>query len=144
MRWNITGDAKLREYSRPYLMQRSSSSALACPFCPVGCIVFFQPRLCHISLTRIFSSYVRPPSSSFPWHVHILLTWSYHFSRFSWSLAPLVVPLLMCSLRILSLLVTPHIHLSILISFTSSRASCPLVVTQVSAPYIVHTPRLFK
>ena len=32
----------------------------------------------------------------------------------------LVVPL-MCSFRILSLLVTPHIHLSILISFTSSR-----------------------
>ena len=42
---------------------------------------------------------------------------------------------LMCSFLILSLLVTPHIHLSILISFTSSRASCPLVVAQVSAPY---------
>ena len=34
----------------------------------------------------------------------------------------------MCSFRIVSLCVTPHTHLSILISFTSSRASCPLVV----------------
>ena len=46
----------------------------------------------------------------------------------------LVVPP-MCSFRILSLLVTLHIHLSILISFTSSRASCPLVVAQVSASF---------
>ena len=68
----------------------------------------------------------------------ILLTWPYHFSRFSViffdACTTLVVPL-MCSFRILSLLVTPHIHLSIVISFTSSRASCPLVVAQVSAPY---------
>ena len=42
---------------------------------------------------------------------------------------------LVCSFRIVSLLVTPRIHLSILISFTSSRASCHLVVAQVSAPY---------
>ena len=68
----------------------------------------------------------------------ILLTWPYHFSRFSVifleACATLAVPL-MCSFRILSLLVTPHIHLSILISFTSSRASRPLVAAQVSAPY---------
>ena len=68
----------------------------------------------------------------------ILLTWPYHFSRCSvivlHSCTTLVVPL-MCSFRILSLLVTPHIHICILISFTSSRASCPLVVAQVSAPY---------
>ena len=68
----------------------------------------------------------------------ILLTWPYHFSRFSVifldACTTLVVPL-MCSFRILSHLVTPHIHLSILISFTFSRASCPLVVVQVSAPY---------
>ena len=61
----------------------------------------------------------------------ILLTWPYHFGRFSVifldAYTTLVVPL-MCSFRILSLLVTPHIHLSILISFTSSRAACPLVV----------------
>ena len=37
----------------------------------------------------------------------------------------LVVPI-MCSFRNVSLLVTPHIHLSILISFTSSRAYCPI------------------
>ena len=51
----------------------------------------------------------------------ILLTWPYHFSRFSVifldACTTIVVPL-MCSFRILSLLVTPHIHLSILISFT--------------------------
>ena len=46
----------------------------------------------------------------------------------------LVVPV-MCSFRILSLLVTPYIHLSILISFIYSRASCSIVVAQVSAPY---------
>ena len=68
----------------------------------------------------------------------ILLTWPYHFSRFSiifLDACTTLVVLQMCSFRILSLLVTPHIHLSILISFTSSRASCPLVVAQVSAPY---------
>ena len=68
----------------------------------------------------------------------ILLTWPHHFSRFSVifldACTTLVVPL-MCSFRILSLLVTPHMHLSILISLTSSHASCPLVVAQVSAPY---------
>ena len=68
----------------------------------------------------------------------ILLTWPYHFSCFSIifldACTILVVPL-MCSFRILSLIVTPHIHLSILISFSSRRASCHLVVAQVSAPY---------
>ena len=68
----------------------------------------------------------------------ILLTWPYHFIRlyaiFLDACATLVVHL-MCSFRILSIIVTPHIHLCILISFTSSRASCPLVVAQVSAPY---------
>ena len=57
----------------------------------------------------------------------ILLTWPYHFSRFSVifldACTTPVVPL-MCSFRILSLLVTPHIHLSILISFTSSLDPC--------------------
>ena len=59
----------------------------------------------------------------------ILIIWPYHFSRFSVIFldvcTTLVVPL-MCSFRIVSLLVTPHIHLSI--SFTSSRAYCPLIV----------------
>ena len=68
----------------------------------------------------------------------ILLTWPYHFSRFSVifldACTTLVVPL-MCSFRMLSLLVTPHIYLSIRISFSSSRDYCPLVVTHVSTPY---------
>ena len=42
---------------------------------------------------------------------------------------------LMCSFRILSLRVTPHIHLSIPASFTYSRAYCLVFVAQVSAPY---------
>ena len=65
----------------------------------------------------------------------ILLTWPYHFSRISiifLDACTTLVAVLMCSFRILSLLVTPHIHLSILISCTSSHASCPLVVAQVS------------
>ena len=41
----------------------------------------------------------------------------------------------MCSFLILSLRVTPHIHLSILISVTSIRFSCLFVVAHVSAPY---------
>ena len=76
----------------------------------------------------------------------ILLTWPYHFSRFSVifldACTTLVVPL-MCLFWISSLLVTPHIHLSILISFTSSHASCPLVVAQVSAPYNQITLHIF-
>ena len=79
------------------------------------------------------SNILRTMSSSF-----ILHTWPYHFSRFSVifldACTTLFVPL-MCTFRILCLRVTPHIQLSILVSFTSSRASCPLVVAQVSAPY---------
>ena len=65
----------------------------------------------------------------------ILLTWPYHFSGFSVifldACTTLVIPL-MCSFRILSRLVTPHIHLSILISFTSSSAACLFVIARVS------------
>ena len=55
----------------------------------------------------------------------ILLTWPYHFSRFSVIFVDVCTTLvvsLMRSFRIVSLLVTPHIHLSNLVSFTSSRA----------------------
>ena len=45
------------------------------------------------------------------------------------------VPLLNVFISDVIPLVTPHTHLSILISFTSIRASCPLVVAQVSGPY---------
>ena len=31
------------------------------PCCPVCCVVLFQPRLCHISLTHIFPPLVWPP-----------------------------------------------------------------------------------
>ena len=53
------------------------------PCCPVYCVVLFQPRLCHISLTRIFLPSVWPPSS-FPWCVHILLTMCSSFILIRW------------------------------------------------------------
>ena len=88
---------------------------------------FGRPLLLFSGLST--SSVLLTMCSSF-----ILLRWPYHFSPFSIffldACTTLVVPR-MCSFRILSLLVTPHIHLSILISFTSSRASCPLVVAHV-------------
>ena len=56
------------------------------------------------------------------------------FAIFLDACTTLVVPL-MCSFRMLSLLVTPHIHICIIISFTSSRAYWPFVVAQVSVQY---------
>ena len=109
--------------------------------CNPACVIsllhaFFHLRFGHPLLLfpgMSTSSILLAMCSSF-----ILLTWPYHFSRFSViffdACTTLVVPL-MCSFRIVSLLVTPHIHLSILISFTSSRASCPIVVAQVFVPY---------
>ncbi|KAK7086884.1 hypothetical protein SK128_003007 [Halocaridina rubra] len=44
---------------------------------------------------------------------------------------------LITSFLILSLLVTPHIHLNILISATSSFFSCVFFIAHVSAPYII-------
>ena len=80
----------------------------------------------------------------FSWCIHIyvllrhLITWSYHLSRVSVifldACATLVVHI-MFTFRIISLLVTPHIHLRILISFISSRGYWPFVVAQCSAPY---------
>ena len=143
------------------IVTSSSSSSLACPviwgrryswwsyssMLPCLSCCPLETHLCHVSLAchRRFGR----PLLLFPGmstsnilltmcSTFILLTWPYHFSRFSviflHSCTTLVVPL-MCSFRIVSLLVTPHIHICILISFTSSRASCPLVVAQVSAPY---------
>ena len=92
---------------------------------------FGRPLLLFPAMST--SSILLNKASSF-----IRLAWPYHFSRFSvivWTLAPLLLSHLMCSFRILSLLVTLHIHISILISFTSSRDSCPLVVAHVSVPY---------
>ena len=137
--------------------QSLSSSSLACPsiwgrrYSSVCCVVLFQPHICHhLSLlhTSFHLMFGRPlllfhvmstcsilltMCSSF-----ILLTWPYHFSRFSVifldDCTTVVVPL-MCSFRILSLLVILHAHLTIVISFTSSRASSPLVIAHVYAPY---------
>ena len=126
----------------PWLVQSSGVAGIADdlihPCCPVCRVVLFQTHLCHgmsllhASFHRRFgrhpllvpgmstSNILRTMCSSF-----ILLSWPYHFSHFSVifldACTTLVVPL-MCSFQIISLLVTPHIHLSILISFTFSRA----------------------
>ena len=103
----------------------SSSSMLPCLLC---CPLSAPPLLYSTCPPKIFpvllfhSLHMAVPLQSF---VSII---------FLDACTTLVVPL-MCSFRILSLLVTPHIHLSILISFTSSRASRLLVVAQVYAPY---------
>ena len=110
---------------------------LSCPLSdpPLSCLSCMHLSILGLTLLLFpgISTYsiILTMCSSF-----ILLTWPYHFSHCSVIIleacTTLVVPL-MCSFRILSLLVTPHIHRSILISFTSSRASCPLVVAQVFA-----------
>ena len=83
----------------------------------------FSPPLCHISLTHISPPQVWLHYSSFPWYVHILhsshcvlLFHSPHFAvalqsflcNFLGRLHHFCCPL-MCSFRILPLLVTPHI-----------------------------------
>ena len=60
---------------------------------------------------------------------------TYHFGRFSVIFRTFcsTFVLLMCSFWILPFFVTPHIHLGILVSFTSSRASWPgLLIIQHS------------
>ena len=45
---------------RPWLIPSSGVAGIAddliAPCCPVCCVAIFEPRLCHISLTRIFPS----------------------------------------------------------------------------------------
>ena len=142
---------------------QSSSSSLACPViwgrrfswwsyssmlpclscCPLSAPLLSCLSCMHLSILGLavlfFFSPVSPHLTFFSLCAPLSFSsHGHHFSRFSVifldACTTPVVPL-MCSFRILSLLVTPHIHLSILISFTSSRASCPLVVAQVSAPY---------
>ena len=89
----------------------ASSSMLPCLLC------------CPLSAPPL--SYLSYHSSHYVLIIHSHHRWPYNFSRFSViflkACTILVVPLT-CSFRILSLRVTPHIHLSIVISFTSNRA----------------------
>ena len=127
-----------------YCVAYKSSSSTCCPVIwgrryswwscfpcfSLCCVILCQPSLCHTSLARIFPHYVCPPllvspgisTSSILLTVYssfILVTCPYHFCRFSVlfldTCATLAVPL-MCSFRIVSLLVTTHTQLSILIS----------------------------
>ena len=66
--------------------------------------------------------------------LRVLIQWKTELLSISQGLYHKVVPR-MCSFLILSLLVTPHIHRSILISVTSIRLSRLFVVAHISAPY---------
>ena len=78
-----------------------------------------------------FSFYIHP--QHFPQYVFFISP--YTFPDLLEACATLVVPQ-MCSFLILSLRVTPHIHRSILISFTSIRFSCRFVVAHDSFPLL--------
>ena len=119
------------------------------PVSPVSFIALSQSYSLHVPLAHILSpclwSHISPGIAfvitlSTMWSSSILMTCPYHFSLLSVifldACTTFVVPR-MCSFLILSFLVTPHIHLSILISFTSILDSCRLVVAQVSAPYSI-------
>ena len=70
----------------------------------------------------------------------LLNTCPYHFNLLSCTfldISPTFVVPLILSFLILSSLVTPLIHLNILISATSNFFSCAFFTAQVSAPYII-------
>ena len=114
----------------------SSSSMLPCLLCPLSAppvSYLSHKHLSNLGLASLFFFSLACP------HIGLLSSsWPYHFSRFSVifldACATLVVPL-MCSFRSDHIPPYHSAHLSILISFTSSCASCPLVVAHVSAPY---------
>ena len=108
-----------------------------------------QSSTFQISFTRVFPSCFGRPLFLFPGisafktfpsmcSPSVLITcpcqFNLHSVIFLEACATLVVPR-MCSFLILSLLVTPHIHRSILISVTSIRFSCLFVVAHISTPY---------
>ena len=107
------------------------------------------------SLRQVVLDVIQPPlhrssSPSFPgtsiptirlpilllFSIHAHTTSTYTFLHFLDVLSTLVV-LLIRSFLILSSLVTPLIHLNILISAISNFISCPFFTANVSAPYIM-------
>ena len=81
------------------------------------------------------------PNTLFPTYSSSLLeTCPYHFNLLSCTfldISPTFVFPLILSFLILSILVTPLIHLNILISATSNFFSCAFFTAHVSAPYII-------
>ena len=81
------------------------------------------------------------PNTLFPTYSSSLLeTCPYHFNLLSCTfldISPTFVVPLILSFLILSILVTPLIHLNILISATSNFFSCAFFTAHVSAPYII-------
>ena len=121
------------------------------PVSPVSFIALSQSYSRHVPLAHILPPCLWSPSLPFP-----LYSFRHHSPHYVIFFHPHDVPIPFqsslrylsgrlhyfrrssgCSFRILSFLVTPHIHLSILISFTSILDSCRLVVAQVSAPYSI-------
>ena len=118
-----------------------TSMNIILPLCPVQCI---PPPTVSIPLTRVFPpGFLASSPSLFLVRVHLTLFLAhalrlYHFSLFSvifFVTGSTFADPFTCSFLILSFFVTPHIHLSILISFTSSLVSWLLVVDRVSDPY---------
>ena len=80
------------------------------------------------------------PITLLPTYSSLLNTCPYHFNLLSCTfldIAPTFVVPLILSFLILSSLVTPLIHLNILISATSNFFSCAFFTAQVSAPYTI-------
>ena len=110
----------------------------------------------QFSLRQVIPDAIQPPllwssSPSIPRHRHRYHSLAYVFV-FSSQYVPIIFNLLSCtfldiaptfvvplilSFLILSSLVTPLIHLNILISATSNFFSCAFFTAQVSAPYII-------
>ena len=121
------------------------------PVSPVSFIALSQSYSLHVPLAHSLPPCLWSPSLPFPRYrfrhhsPHYVIFLHPHDVPIPFSLLSVifldacttfVVPR-MCLFLILSFLVTPHIHLSILISFTSILDSCRLVVAQVSAPYSI-------
>ena len=99
----------------------------------------------HIIFHTVHPYFFRSPSSFFAIHIHIknslrhmVFIPPYHASLLLFNLSVTAATFrlpLTYSLRILSILVTPHIHLNIRISATCSLLSSTLLVAQHSDPY---------
>ena len=103
-----------------------------------------QSILPQVSFDVVHPSPPRSSSSPAPVHLqrhrsssHILL-FSPHYVAVHFEIYPTFVVLLIVSFLVLSIFVTPHVHLSsILISVTCSFLSCAVFSAHVSAPYII-------
>ena len=117
------------------------------PMLPVLCLLFSNFHLLHVLPQLIPPPFLGSTSQSIAFHLHlishsdVLLCFPYYVSNHL-ILAPLAFSDILCtphlwisSLFILSLRLTPVIHLSILISVLSSILSSFAPIIHISAPY---------